>query len=525
MFRRALSAIHALVLLLALSGPSAVHGQGWPLEFHDPAAEEGEPADLSLPMPCGGAMAFQKVVVPADTTHPLSDRQMRLGASDPESGHLDYFVNAYLRGAFSDGAGGNTHYFISRYELTNDQHAAVLGDCEPPSLRGRFPKLGLSWFEAVEFTRLYSEWLRAEAGGQLPAEDGFPAFVRLPTETEWEYAARGGIRVDEQAFGARQFPMPEGVDHYAWYYANSRGQPRPVGTRGANPLGLHDVYGNAEELILEPFRMNALGRPHGQAGGLVARGGSYRSTADEMYSARRSEWPLFRVTDGQPSAEDTFGVRLVLSTHVSVSDRRLAEISDNWIELFEGPAGQVDDPISEVTLAIEEETNARRKARLIALRELIREDRQKREEAERRILRSTLLNGAILIRLIRDSDRSIERIGRDVVRMSLQIDREGDVEERRKLLERLERARAAIERLRPVREDALQTFGQTLESAASSLDPDRLFDMRDMLRLELGGRGQDVLLALVNDFHDDFVTFSGARDMSPAELLELAVEP
>ncbi|MDE2792884.1 MAG: SUMF1/EgtB/PvdO family nonheme iron enzyme [Paracoccaceae bacterium] len=514
-----------LLVLPALPGTAAAEGPSWPVEFYDPEAARGIPADLVLPMPCGGGMAFQKITVPAEAGNPLSDRLVRLGASDPESGHLDYFVKAYLRGAFSEVGTGNTHYFIGRYELTSDQHAAIRNDCAEPSIRGRIPKLGLSWFDAVDLTRTYTEWLRAEASASLPVEDGFPAFVRLPTETEWEYATRGGVRVEASTFGSRLFPMEEGIDFYAWHHGSSRGQPRPVGTRRPNPLGLFDVYGNAEELILEPFRMNVLGRPHGQPGGVVTRGASYRSTAEQMYSARRSEWPLFRITDGHPSAEDTFGARFVLSTHVSVSDARVSRIQDSWMDSFRGPAGDVEDPIAEVTSAIEGETDERRKARLLSLRELIRDDRRRREEAELRILRSTLMNGAVLVRVIRDSNRAIERFGRVQALLIVRVNRANDADERSKLGEQLNNAKAEIARLQPIRADALRSYAQTLESAVSSLDPDLLIGMRDTLRLELRASGQDRMLTLVEDFHRDYELYSEKRDMSQSELLEAAIAP
>ena len=70
-------------LLLALLAVPALAWaetpEAWPVEQYDPAKDA--PADLLLPMPCGGQMAFQKVVVPLDASDPLADRRVRLGQS------------------------------------------------------------------------------------------------------------------------------------------------------------------------------------------------------------------------------------------------------------------------------------------------------------------------------------------------------------------------------------------------------------------------------------------------------------
>ena len=305
----------------------------WPVEITDPAAATGAPADLMLPMPCGGAMAFQRVAVPVDVEDPLADRQFRMGQSEKETGYSDYLLPTHLRGAFTDPGTGVSYYYIARYELTAGQYRALLGDCAAPfGPRDRLAQGELTWFDAVELTRRYSEWLMASARDRLPADADRTAFVRLPTEAEWEYAARGGARIDPTLFPGRRFFAEGELGDYASFQApgQGRGKLRPVGLRKPNPLGLYDIYGNAEELMLEPFHLNAIGRMHGQTGGIVTRGGAIDSTEAQIYTAQRREYPSFDPGSGQALRGAFFGLRPVLGAAV-VSEATVQTIRDGWI--------------------------------------------------------------------------------------------------------------------------------------------------------------------------------------------------
>ena len=428
----------ALVALLLLSPvPLPAQDISWASEFYDPAAEGGDPADLVLPMPCGGGFALQKVEVPVDGSSLLADRRLRLGSSDPAAGFTSYAHNAHLRGGFSAADEASSFFFLSRYELTKDQARAIVGDCPAsPTPQGRVPALGLSWFEAVDLARRYTEWLREHAPEHLPSEGVAPGFLRLPTEAEWEYAARGGAAVNPAAFAAALYPMEGGIDAHAWHQSVSRGAARPVGVRSPNPLGLFDMYGNAEELILAPFKAIVAGRRHGQVGGLVTRGGSYLTAAEQMSSAKRKEWPMYGASDGRASAADTFGARFLLSVHLAVDDQRVTALDAAWNAIVNADPGEVTEQ-QDVRLKMEIEAFGSRINQ--ALAPVPAEEKRAEEEARRRVE----LDAKEAARLRRERDKAILSLEEQVA--ALQIERDGALEESRLLASEATQLRADID--------------------------------------------------------------------------------
>lgn len=348
--------------LMATAAPAEIT---WDASVYDPGPvrSEAPPADLVLPMPCGGAMAFQRVTIPMDATDPLEDAEVRLGQSGSSAGYLDYLRNEFLRGSFTDDGGTATHFYLARYELTEAQYKALTGfpECDfSVGPRDIIAKGGLSWFEAISLSRTYTEWLHETHESAMPIEDGQTSFVRLPTEVEWEFAARGGASVSPGEFGAVRFPMEDPADTYARFDSERVG---PIGIKKPNPLSLFDMYGNLEEIALEPFRLNAVGQLHGQVGGMVVRGGSYNDPEDRMRSAYRTEWPFYN-RRGQAQAQDSFGVRFAIAVHVGTSDTRLREIRDSWTAAFEADASEEVSAAAILSEFIEGELDPARKSDL-----------------------------------------------------------------------------------------------------------------------------------------------------------------
>jgi formylglycine-generating enzyme required for sulfatase activity len=277
-------------------------------------------------MPCGGAMVFRRVEVP----RPDPKRQRSLvvlGSDDPRYAVSEGSREEPIEGAFTDRGDPKRRYFyLAKYETTALQMAALRGDCATPARERLLPATGVTWFEAVQASQNYAEWLMKHARQRLPQEDNAIGYVRLPTEAEWEYAARGGLEVSPAEFAARAFPMPGGIEQYVWFRStrSSNSELQIAGVLKPNPLGLHDMLGNADEIVLEPFRVVRQSQARGQAGGYTIRGGSYQTAEPDIRSSYRQELSPF--DDKGARRGPTVGFRLALVTSVLSSTARYDEL-------------------------------------------------------------------------------------------------------------------------------------------------------------------------------------------------------
>lgn len=306
-----------LAALLALSPGTAAAQAAWPAALWNPAPLAD---DVVLPMPCGARMVFRPVETPMGQG-PLADRAVTLGQPETGSDYAEFPRRAHVAGPFEQG--GRRLSFLGKYEVTRDQFAAVMdAACPSPSEAGRVPRAEVSWFEAVAFSARLSSWLMANARDALPRRGQAVAFVRLPTEEEWEFAARGGASLGEGEFAARTPPFAEGLAAHAWFAgpASADGRARAVGSLKPGPLGLHDMLGNVAEWVMEPYRLTVVGRPHGQVGGVVARGGHFLTAEEQLRSSLREEYPPFNPRSGAPLALRMVGFRVALGLVVTVDD-------------------------------------------------------------------------------------------------------------------------------------------------------------------------------------------------------------
>ena len=383
----------------------------WEEKYFNPKPADG---DVILPMPCDGAMTFRKVSVPL--ANPLDDYAITVGQDSGDWGYLEQARPAHIAGSFTVAKPeAGRYYLMAKYELNELQYQAVTADkCPTPAAKSRLPQVSVSWFDATTFADKYSQWLQKNAAAKLPKEDGAAGFVRLPTEVEWEFAARGGIAVSPSEFRDVRFPMPDGINGYAWFAGaqSANGKLQLTGLLKPNPAGLHDVLGNVDEVVFEPFRLNKLDRPHGQAGGYVTRGGNYLTPQAEIRSAQRQEEPYY--SEGGPNKQKTTGIRLALVAPALTSRERVKEIEGEWNKLGArkdgGQAADGKDPVKQLgTIASGVQDDAVKK-QLEKLNNDLRANIQARDEQRDQAIRSSLQLGAFLCTKLKDDGEFHERL-------------------------------------------------------------------------------------------------------------------
>ena len=208
-------------------------------------------------------------------------------------------------------------FYLSTTELTQGEWKAIMGAATLPAQNGpegdRIPKTQISWDDCQKF---------AAALNAHNSEGGF----RLPTEAEWEYAARAGSTYTPTGselariawFSETTVPLPskEPARQHNTHALdfNPYGQPRPVATKQPNAWGLFDMLGNVWEWcssLNRPYPYNASdGREAPDASGLrIVRGGGFADSADYLD-------PALRHSERHNQRLETTGMRLARSVPV-----------------------------------------------------------------------------------------------------------------------------------------------------------------------------------------------------------------
>lgn len=283
-------------------------------------------------MPNGITMEFMPVCVNQNSG--LYDwKKIKLG--DPSGGFKEYPTSMALGGSFPIEKNGKKMwcYYMGKYEITEKQYASLMRAEKPfPKKKRVYPVTNISWFDAMEFSNRYNQWLYANAKEEIPKFDNSYGFVRLPTEAEWEFAARGGSAVSEDVFDQKTPYSSNTIQKYEWYGGptSSYYKLQPIGVLKPNPLGLHDMLGNADEITMSLFRVEYY---QGRTGGFVVKGNNYTTAKNKLRSSFRTEQPFYRFDSKgvfKPHTKKTLGFRLIISALVFPSRKVQKEMSNEW---------------------------------------------------------------------------------------------------------------------------------------------------------------------------------------------------
>ncbi len=197
-------------------------------------------------------------------------------------------------------------FYIGVYEVTREQYEKVM-DLNPSGPRESYlPAGNVTWNNAVEFC----DKLSLLTGKKY----------RLPTEAEWEYAARGGLRGKKYVWGDQEIPVVNGLkqanvpdestlpdldkDKIFLYYNDGYAGIAPVGSFAPNGFGLYDMAGNVWERCSDwydenYYKYSPQEDPMGPPNGIkrVLRGGGYWFHRDNLRLAYRCGTPLDRAGD------------------------------------------------------------------------------------------------------------------------------------------------------------------------------------------------------------------------------------
>ena len=183
-------------------------------------------------------------------------------------------------------------YYICKYEVTQALWRTVMGS-NPSKFKGdNLPVEQVSWNDCQTFINRLNNYTGRN--------------FRLPTEAEWEFAARGGNYSRHYKYSGSNY-----ISDVAWYCDNSGNRTHPVGTKQANELGLYDMSGNVWEWCSDwygSYSSYSQSNPTGATSGFgrVERGGNWCGLARYCCSPHRSYY-------APGNSFDDLGLRLVLS--------------------------------------------------------------------------------------------------------------------------------------------------------------------------------------------------------------------
>ncbi len=202
-------------------------------------------------------------------------------------------------------------YYICQHTVTQQQWQRIKGN-NPSIFKGdHLPVENVSWYDCVAYCNALSRYYSLKEcylinGTTVSLLNGGKGGFRLPTEAEWEFAARGGERSHNFKYAGSDH-----LDEVAWHDGNSNNQTHPVCRKKSNELGLYDMSGNVWEWCwdwYDSYPSSPQSNPLGASSGArrVRRGGSWNYD----FARCRVSYRNFNAPDER---DYYFGMRLVLA--------------------------------------------------------------------------------------------------------------------------------------------------------------------------------------------------------------------
>lgn len=182
----------------------------------------------------GGVAPATSYQAPAQQSYASTGNSMTFNANGVSFEIIPVTGGTFTMGTDEHGSSHKPHsvtlpnYGIGKYEVTQDLWQAVMGTNPSYEKGARIPVVGVKYAECVEFCRKLSNLTGRK--------------FRLPTEAEWEFAARGGNNSQNYRYSGSNV-----LDKIAWHEKNSGKVPHNVGQKQPNELGIYDMSGNAQE--------------------------------------------------------------------------------------------------------------------------------------------------------------------------------------------------------------------------------------------------------------------------------------
>ncbi|MDZ7762335.1 MAG: SUMF1/EgtB/PvdO family nonheme iron enzyme [Desulfovermiculus sp.] len=458
------------IFVLCLAIPSAWAAPKATSDNPRPAA-----GDIVLPLPGEAQMVFRQIPVPGSGFWGTQEQIIQIG--DASGGVFEGLQRTQICGSFSDQDTDQQFIYLAKYELTKGQFAAVMGlkalaamsgnpeDAGIAELQGRRrmealmqPLSFVGYLDLQEFIRRFNQWLfdpqHPERLENMPKVDGVPGFLRLPTEEEWEFTARGGLEaLADKTFQDRLPFAQREMNEQAWHLGNAKHKVRPIGLRQPSRLGMYDMFGNVQEMTAGLFRPEVW---QGKPGGISVRGGSVSTPPQAIRSSLRQEMEIYAWNQDSEQVEErrsfNTGARLGIGSNVVINSRIRAEIEQEYEQykeeirrampvgrtldnLVAQAAGQLGDVEPILDKLMQEHPNLSNE--LLTVQEFMDQARQRLDQAQKENARSLAqdaarngVNVSVYISRLKHLQSSLEKAKRLAEMSSRYVTQVKAVEER-----------------------------------------------------------------------------------------------